>query len=62
MTIYTIGKAVPKYIGASTDTKPTAAAPQSQLEPQIGSTFFEYDTNTLWITYDRTNWALKDAI
>jgi len=62
MAIYEIGKGVPKYIGVSTDTKPTAASPQSMREPQIGSTFLEEDTSTLWITYDRTNWALKDAI
>lgn len=62
MAIYTLGKGVPKYIGASTDTKPTAASPQGQLEPQIASTFFEHDTNTLYITYDRTNWVLKDAV
>lgn len=62
MAIYEIGHGVPKYIGTSTDTKPTAASPQSMRVPQIGSTFFERDTNTLYITYDQTNWVVKSKI
>lgn len=44
---------VRKYTGLSTDTKPTTVP--------VGSTFYEYDTNYLWITYDGTNWSLKTA-
>jgi len=43
-----------KFIGASTDTKPTGA------EVPIGSTFFEYDTHCMYITYDSTNWVFKE--
>jgi len=49
-----------KFIGASTDTKPTAAAHAGLPEPSVGSTFFEYDTQALYITYDGTTWVLKD--
>jgi hypothetical protein len=35
------------------DTKPTTVP--------IGSTFLEYDTNILFITYDGTNWVSKAA-
>ncbi|KKN72889.1 hypothetical protein LCGC14_0405930 [marine sediment metagenome] len=47
-----------KFIGLSTDTKPTQALSSSVRE---GSTFFEYDTGALYITYDKTNWVLKSA-
>jgi len=43
-----------KFIGASTDDKPTG------IEVPIGSTFFEHDTHTMYITYDSTNWAVKE--
>jgi len=49
-----------KYIGASTDTKPTIAAHSGLPEPTVGSTFYEYDTGILYITYDGTNWSIKD--
>lgn len=45
-----------KYIGASTDTKPTEAA--NGTHPL--ATFYEYDTGLLYITYDGTNWVVKD--
>jgi len=38
-----------RWIGLSTDTKPTTVA--------IGSTFHEYDTKLTYITYDGTNWV-----
>jgi hypothetical protein len=38
-----------KYIGASTDAKPTGV--------QIGSTCYETDTKKLFITADGTNWT-----
>jgi len=44
-----------KFIGASTDDKPSGA------EVPLGSTFFEHDTHAMYITYDDgTNWVLKD--
>lgn len=48
-----------RYIGASTDTKPTIAAPAGLSPPTIGSTFYEYDTDIMYITYDGTNWVKK---
>lgn len=62
MAIYPIVKGVPRYIGLSTDTKPTVAAPQGLEAPLIGSTFLEYNTGSLFITHDATTWVLKDAI
>ena len=49
-----------KYIGASTDTKPTLASHASLPEPVVGAEFYEYDTGLLYVTYDRTNWSRKD--
>jgi len=40
---------VHRYIGLSTDTKPTGV--------RIGSTFYEYNTRSTYITYDGTNWT-----
>ena len=40
-----------KFIGLSTDTKPTGVP--------VSSTFYEYDTGDLYITYDGTNWLNK---
>jgi hypothetical protein len=39
---------IKNFIGLSTDVKPTDAPP--------GSTFWAYDTGTLFKTYDGTNW------
>lgn len=39
------------YIGASTDTKPTGVL--------TGSKFYEYNTDSTYITYDGTNWVIK---
>ncbi len=39
-----------RYIGLSSDTKPTGV--------DIGSTFWEYDTNVNYATYDGTNWVV----
>jgi len=44
-----------KFIGLSTDTKPTDGA--TSVRP--GATFYEYDTDLMYITYDGTNWVLK---
>jgi len=53
---------ITRYIGLSTDTKPTAASHPNQPSPVVGSTFWEYDTDQLWVTYDATNWSRKDTI
>ena len=37
-----------RWIGHSTDTKPTSVP--------VGSKFFEYDKIKTFITYDGTNW------
>jgi len=41
-----------RFIGLSTDTKPTAGIP-------VGSTFFETDTGSAY-AYDGTNWVLRN--
>lgn len=44
---------IQRWIGLSTDTKPTSAP--------VGSTFWEYDTKLRYVTYDGgTNWVPKD--
>lgn len=40
---------IQRWVGLSTDTKPTGVA--------VGSTLLEYDTKLLFITYDGTNWT-----
>jgi hypothetical protein len=61
MTVLKHSIKVNRYIGASTDTKPTIDAPAGLSSPlPIGSTFFEYDTGLMYIIYDGTNWVLKD--
>lgn len=47
--------AISRWLGLSTDTKPTGAT------VPVGSTFFEFDTNDTYITYDSTNWVVKDS-
>lgn len=42
-----------RYTGLSTDTKPTSVP--------VGSTFYEYDTYRMAITYDGTNWVYKKS-
>jgi hypothetical protein len=41
--------AIQRFVGLSTDAKPTGVP--------VGSTFFEYNSHVLYITYDGTNWA-----
>jgi len=48
MTVYMVTQ-IKNYVGLSTDTKPTSDTPP-------GSTFWAYDTGTLFKTYDGTNW------
>ena len=40
---------VKNFVGLSTDSKPTGVP--------ASSTFFEYDSHELHITYDGTNWV-----
>ena len=40
---------IQRFLGLSTDTKPTGVEP--------GSTFWAYDTGTLFTCYDGTNWV-----
>jgi hypothetical protein len=51
MTVKLI-ETVQRFIGASTDTKPTGVP--------CGSTFWEYNTNIEHVTYDGTNWTPKN--
>lgn len=53
MTVQKIALGVHRYTGLAGDTKPTSVPP--------GSTFLATDTQALYITYDGTNWVLKDA-
>lgn len=47
-----IETAIQRFIGVSTDTKPTSVRP--------GSTFYAYDTGVLYTTYDDgSNWVVK---
>jgi hypothetical protein len=52
MTV-TMITAIKNYVGLSTDVKPTTDTPP-------GSTFWAYDTNVLFKTYDGTNWEPFD--
>ncbi len=58
MAVLEINHQVHKYIGASTDTKPTAASHGTTA----GSTFYAQDTGIMYITYDGTNWVEKDTV
>lgn len=44
---------IKRFTGLSTDTKPTGVPP--------GSYFWAYDTNTIFKTYDGTNWLSQTA-
>jgi hypothetical protein len=48
MTVSLIAGPIQNFMGLSTDTKPTGCP--------NGSTFWAYDTGTLFKTYDGTNW------
>lgn len=48
--------AINRYIGNSTDSKPTGST------VPIGSTFLEQNTSDIYITYDNTNWVKKKVI
>ena len=55
MTVKRIAKG--RFIGLSTDTKPV----QATADVPIGSTFFEYDYQRLFVSIDGTIWTLKSA-
>ncbi len=49
-----------RFIGVSTDTKPSEG---SGVQVSPGATFYEYDTGNLFITYDHgSNWKIKDEL
>ena len=50
-----------KWIGLSSDTKPTTVNNGNSPVP-VGATFFAYDTGILYVCYDGTNWAVKDSV
>ena len=63
MSINTLPTRIPRYIGLNSDTKPTIALhPEPLPEPVPGSTFLEYDTDAMYITYDGTNWVQFDQL
>jgi len=45
-----------KFIGLSTDTKPTMA---TDSRVRVGDTFYETNTFDMYVTRDGTNWSLK---
>lgn len=47
-------KEIQTFVGLSTDTKPTSVP--------IGSTFYEYNTRSYYITYDGTNWIIYGRV
>jgi hypothetical protein len=51
------GTSVVDYIGLAGDTKPTVAAHAGLPVPTPGSTYWAYDSNILYKTYDGTNWG-----
>ena len=53
MAFVMIGSMNNRFVGLSTDTKPTGA--------QVGATCWEYDTGKLYSTPDGDNWVLKSA-
>ena len=46
----TLNTTTGRFIGLSTDTKPTGVP--------VGSFLWEYDTDDTYVTYDGTNWAV----
>lgn len=49
-----------KWVGAASDTKPTMALYPGRV--RVGDTFYERDTDLLYITYDGTNWVIKQTL
>ncbi len=59
MTVLVVPVSTRKYIGLSTDTKPTITTPNNLPPPGIASTFWEYDTEQMFITHDSETWVRK---
>jgi len=51
-----------QYTGLAGDTKPTIALHTGVPAPAAGDTFWAYDTNILYKTYDGTNWILFETL
>lgn len=50
------------FFGLASDTKPTVASHDGLPEPTRGSLFLEYDTDIVSVTYDGTNWVVRDLL
>ena len=55
--ISSIDQASAEFYGLAADIKPTLASHDGLPAPAIGSTYFEYDTGDMYVTYDGTNWV-----
>ena len=49
---------ITRFTGTSFDVKPVAGGTTTV---PVGSTFWEWDTQKMWITYDATNWVVKSG-
>lgn len=56
MTVHKNAIQIHRYIGDSSDVKPTKAT----HDTPNGSTFFEHDTGIMWLTHDGTTWVKVD--
>lgn len=54
MTVGTVVTAIKRYVGISTDTKPTIV-----IDCPVGSTFYETDTGEMYIANAAAAWAIK---
>ena len=50
MTVYKLALKPERYIGDTSDDKPTNVP--------VGSTYFDRETGIMYICYDGTNWAI----
>ena len=61
----TLETTIHRYIGLSTDTKPTYTrfvAGSDPYDTPTGSTYYCYDTGEMWVTYDGETYVPKDQI
>lgn len=58
MAVKELDHKIRRYIGDTTDTKPTAASHNATP----GSTYYDRQTGIMYITYDGTNWVEKGTI
>lgn len=54
MTVRREGATINRFIGRSTDVKPTGVP--------VGSIFFAHNTKRYYICYDGTNWTTRDIV